>query len=115
MTRVSILHVKLAHTLIFAVVGACVLYTLYCGVTNQLTRWTWIGAVIVLAEGAVLAANGWRCPLTTYAERLGAADGAVAGIFLPKWFARRVFSICGLIFATACVLVAVRWFAARSR
>ena len=109
--RLSIFHMKLIHTLVFAVLSACVVYTLYSGIFNHVTHWTWLAVVIVLGEGIILKANGWRCPLTTVAEKLGAASGSVTDIFLPKWFADRVFSICGITFTVACILVVARWLA----
>jgi hypothetical protein len=35
----------------------------------------------------VFAANGFRCPLSDVARRLGAERGAVTDIYLPRWFA----------------------------
>jgi hypothetical protein len=32
----------------------------------------------------------------------------VTDIFLPRWFAMRIFSICGTTFIVACVIVVVR-------
>ncbi len=52
-----------------------------------------------------LAVSGWTCPLTILAERLGAVRGSVTDIFLPRWFADRMFSICGTTYAVALLLV----------
>ena len=46
--------------------------------------------------------------LTLLAERQGAVRGEVADIFLPKWFADRIFPICGTLFGIAVILVAWR-------
>jgi len=35
----------------------------------------------------IFAANGFRCPLTKVAVRLGADSGSVTDIYLPSWFA----------------------------
>jgi hypothetical protein len=64
--------------------------------------------VIVIVEGLALGLNGWRCPLTTLAENLGAEDGSVTGIFLPQWLAKRVFLIWTPVFVGACILVVIR-------
>ncbi len=106
--RVSIFHVKLVHTCIFAVLSGCVLYALLSGVLNRITRWTWVAVALVLLESLVLAASGWRCPLTILAERLGASQGAVADIFLPKWCADRIFPVCGTTFLIACAFLVMR-------
>jgi len=78
----TIFHVKLVHTGIFAVLSVCVLYVFISGVFNRVTGWTWGALSAVVVEGLVLAASGGKCPLTKVAERLGAA---VADMFLPKW------------------------------
>ena len=104
----SLFRIKLAHTAIFFLLSACVFYTLYCGITGDISRWTWIAIMANLGEGVVLAIAGWKCPLTKMAEGLGAPSGTVSDIFLPKWFANRIFPVCGLTFALACVLVVLR-------
>jgi hypothetical protein len=44
----------------------------------------------VLGESMNFAGYGWRCPLRTLAEDLGAESGQVTDIFLPRWFADRI-------------------------
>jgi hypothetical protein len=110
--RLTVFHVKLVHTLIFVVLSGCVLYILASGAFDRVTAWTWVAVVAIVVEGVVLAANGGKCPLTAVAERLGAADGQVADIFLPRWFADRIFPICGALYVIGCVIVAAR-FASR--
>ncbi len=88
--------------------SACVLYVLISGVFNRITGWTWGASSAVVIEGLVLAASGWKCPLTKVAESLGAADGSVADIFLPKWFANRIFPVCGAIVVISCAVLLVR-------
>jgi hypothetical protein len=108
MARVTIFQIKLVHTIIFWVLSACVLFALWSGVADRITTWTWVAVALVAVEGVVLAAAGWICPLTLLAERLGAERGAVADIFLPKWFADRIFPICGTTWGVALVLILVR-------
>ena len=109
--RVTIRQVKLVHTAIFVVLSGCVLYVLLSGASNRITPGTWVAIAAVLIEGVVLVTFGWKCPLTLVAERLGARDGSVSDIFLPKWFADRIFPICGTLFLIGCVLVAIRLLA----
>lgn len=108
MARLTIFHVKVAHTVIFWCLSACVLYALYSGAADSITPWTWVAVGLVLVESIVLAVSGWTCPLTLLTERLGAVRGSVADIFLPKWFADRIFPICGTTYAIALVLILVR-------
>ena len=106
--KLTIFHVKVIHTLIFWILSACVLYVLFSGIADRMTTWTWVAAGLVLLESVVLAASGWTCPLTILTERLGAVRGSVADIFLPKWFADRIFPICGTTYGVALVLIIFR-------
>jgi hypothetical protein len=106
--KITILQIKFVHTLIFWVLSLCVLYSLASGVSGYITAWTWVAVGLVLIESVVLMISGWTCPLTLLAERLGARRGSVVDIFLPKWFADRIFPICGTTFALAVVLLLFR-------
>lgn len=106
--RLTVFHVKLVHTAIFVVLSACVLFVLASGVGDRITPWTWGAIAVIVVEGVVLWVNGGKCPLTAVAERLGAANGSVSDIFLPKWFADRIFPICGTLFLVGCGAIAVR-------
>ncbi len=104
----SLFLIKFIHTIIFLVLSMCVGIVLYTSITDNITSVTWISFIIILIEGAVLAISGWKCPLTKYAEELGATNGTVTDIFLPKWFADRTFLICGIIFAFTTFLLFYR-------
>ena len=106
--RITILQIKLAHTVIFWILSLCVVYALFSGVVDRITAWTWVAVVLLLVESVVLIASGWTCPLTILAERQGAVRGSVADIFLPKWFADRIFPICGTAYGVALVLILLR-------
>jgi hypothetical protein len=85
--------VKAVHTLAWLTVEACVVHLLVAGLTRRSGPRVTASAVVVAAETAVFAGNGFRCPLTDVAERYGAADGSVTDIFLPGWFAHRLPAI----------------------
>lgn len=106
--RVTIVEIKIVHTAIFAALSTCVVGALYSAVFNRITRWTWLAVALVVVESIVLVSAGWRCPLTILAERRGATHGAVADIFLPRWFADRIFPICGTVFLVACAILVAR-------
>ena len=108
--RLTLVHIKLIHTFIFALLSCCVLYVVASGALNRVSRWTWVAVVAIVVEGLVLIASGGRRPLTTVAERLGAANGSVADTFLPPWFADRIFTICTTVFLIGCALVLARLF-----
>jgi hypothetical protein len=106
--KLTIFHVKVVHTLIFWFLSACVLYVSWSAAFDRVTTWTWVAVGLVLVETIVLAASGWTCPLTILTERLGAERGSVTDIFLPKWFADRIFPICGMTYVVALVVILLR-------
>jgi hypothetical protein len=103
--RITILQIKLVHTLIFWFLSFCVVCVLYSGVAGRTSTWTWVAAGFILVEGVVLAACGWKCPLTILAERQGAVRGSVTDIFLPKRVADQIFPVCGTLYVVGLVLV----------
>ena len=108
MVKVTIFHVKVIHTLIFWLLSASVLYALFSGIADRITTRTWVAVGLVLLESIIWAVSGWTCPLTILTERLGAVRGPVTDIFLQKWFADRIFPICGTTYGVALVLIIFR-------
>ena len=68
-------------------------YLLYAGFVKRTDRRAAVAAAVVGGESLIFAANGFRCPLTDVAESLGAEDGSVTDIFLPRWFAHNLPAI----------------------
>jgi len=91
--RAAIAAVKLVHTLVWLSIESCMVYLLWAGFTGRSDRRAARAAGVVGGETLVFAANRCRCPLTQVAERVGAEDGAVTDIFLPRWFARSLPAI----------------------
>ena len=108
--KITIFQIKLVHTVIFWILSLCVVYTLFSGIANRITTWTWVAVVLLLVESVVLVVSGWTCPLTLLAERQGAVRGSVTDIFLPKWFADRIFPVCGTAFGIGVALILWRLF-----
>jgi hypothetical protein len=104
----SIVFVKAVHTAIFVFMSGALAVLLYEVIVDKVTFLTWIAVALFLIEGVVLIAHGWKCPLTSYAERLGSTHGQVTDIFLPKWFADHVFQIYGTLLAVALLLLVIR-------
>jgi hypothetical protein len=104
----SMFFIKFIHTLIFVFFSMCIAVVVFSALTGQISALTWWALVLVLIEAAVFFGNGWRCPLTNYAEKLGAENGSVADIFLPLWFAKRLPVIAGTIFGLAALAVVFR-------
>jgi hypothetical protein len=82
--------IKLVHTVAWFSIESCLVYVLWSGFTRRSDRRAGIAAAVVASESVVFAANGFRCPLTEIAERVGAERGSVTDIFLPQWFARNL-------------------------
>lgn len=104
----SQLFIEIFHTVIFILMSVLLFALLYEVLFDRITMLTWIAMGAFVIEGLILIANGWKCPLTTYAEELGSIHGQVTDIFLPKWFADRVFQIYGSLFALALLVLAFR-------
>lgn len=104
----SITFIKSIHTLIFLFFASCIGVVVYSAITGWITSLTWIAFWLVVLEASIFMGNGWRCPLTLYAEKLGAKNGSVADIFLPLWFAQRLPFISSMIFGVATIVVLLR-------
>jgi len=81
------------HTLAWFSIEACMVYVLYTGFAGRSDRRTAIAAGVVAGETLTFTANGFRCPLTQVAAKLGAGHGSVTDIYLPRWFARNLPAI----------------------
>jgi hypothetical protein len=91
----AIIAIKLVHSLIFLLNSAAILHIFVAGLRNRPSRWTRAALVVAFAEVTVFLANHRRCPLTDLVEHLGAENGRVSDIFLPRWFADRIPQFCG--------------------
>ena len=103
--KITIFQIKLVHSVIFWILSLCTIYALFSGIADRITTWTWVAVGLLLLESVVLVVSGWTCPLTILAERSGALRGSVTDIFLPKWFADRIFPVCGTMYGVAVVLI----------
>ena len=64
---------------------------------------------IVFAEVAVLAVNGWRCPLTGVAARFTDDRADNFDIYLPVWLARHNKVIFGGLYILGMVVTFAWW------
>jgi hypothetical protein len=101
---VALSLIKTVHAAAFLVIAASGQIVFWDGVLARPSRRTGVAAAIVLAESAVFAANGFVCPLTPMAERLGARRGSVSDIFLPDVVARNLTWITGLLMVAGTLL-----------
>lgn len=89
----ALVAVKAVHTLAWFSIELCMMYLLYAGFAKRTDRRAAIAAAVVGGESLIFAANGFRCPLTDVAESLGAEDGSVTDIYLPRWLAHNLPAI----------------------
>ena len=83
----ALVAIKVVHTLAWFSIESCMVYLLYAGFAKRTDPRAAVAAAVVGGETLIFAANGFRCPLTDVAESLGADDGSVTDIFLPRWIA----------------------------
>ncbi|OGO22140.1 MAG: hypothetical protein A2144_00950 [Chloroflexi bacterium RBG_16_50_9] len=106
----KIFLIKLIHTIIFIFMSICLLYILYCAIA-RVYDWTLLTALgFIFIEGLALLLNHWRCPLTTLAEKHGAAHGAVTDLFLPAWLARHTFKVSTIILILEIIWLGIGYF-----
>jgi hypothetical protein len=72
-------------------------------------------AAVVAGEILIFAANGFHCPLTPLARRLGDPTGSVTDIYVPQWFAHNLPAIHVPLIVIAVVLHAQNLRSARRR
>src|SRR5512132_1730033 len=102
--RASLVAIKTVHTVAFFSIGSCLAYFAFSALTRRSDRRAAIAGAVVTGETLVYALNGFRCPLTDLAERLGSEHGSVADIYLPHWIEAHLPEITGPIFAGAVML-----------
>jgi hypothetical protein len=90
----AIVGIRVVHSVIFLVNSAAILHIFVTGLRDRPSRWTGPALAAALTESTVFVANHGRCPLTDLAESLGAENGRVSDIFLPRWFADRIPQFC---------------------
>lgn len=103
-TAVILTVIRAVHTVAWFSIESSVIYLLYAGLRRKSDHRSAIAGAIVAAESLIFAANGFRCPLTNLAVKLGAERGGVTDIFLPKWLARNLPAIHAPLFVVAIFL-----------
>ena len=104
----ALILIKLAHTAIWAVMAAAILVLPIAALRGRFHVAAWLTALIV-AECAVLAMNGGRCPLTDLAARFSTERGANFDIYLPCWLAQHNKQIFGGLFVAGELVWLWRW------
>jgi hypothetical protein len=105
----AVFLIKALHTAIFLVMSAAILFILFSGLTRTETPLLTVALGLVLLEVAVYTLNGWRCPLTHWAQQYGDPSGhdLLADLFLPPTLARKIPLVCGGLFAVGVLVLLV--------
>lgn len=106
----TVFTIKAIHLTLFILMTLSLFYALYCAIAG-VYNWLLLAAMImILIDGLSIALNRGRCPLTTLAERYGAANGAVTHLILPKWAARYVFKFFTVLFIIELIWLGIGYF-----
>jgi hypothetical protein len=89
--------VKVIHTVVWAFFVFCICAVPAAALAGHL-GWATGFTAAVLLECVVLAANGWRCPLTDVAARYTDDRADNFDIYLPVWLARYNKQVFGTLF-----------------
>jgi hypothetical protein len=107
-TSTGLVVVKVAHTLVWAVFASCILAIPVVSWRGDHHAAAWLTA-IVAGEVAVLALNGWRCPLTAVAARYTRDRRDNFDIFLPQWLAKHNKLIFGALYVAGVAFALALW------
>ena len=100
--------IKAVHTVIWAILAACILAIPALGWAGMFRQALWMTG-IVLVEVFILALNGWQCPLSGLAARHTDDRRPNFDIYLPAWLARHNKVIFGSLFVAGEAIVILRW------
>lgn len=103
-----LLVIKTVHSFIWLFFNVVIFYLLYAVITNKIDKWVWICIGLVVAEGVVLIAFRWFCPLTVIARKYSDSTEANFDIFLPNWLAKYNKLIYTSIFGLAVLILIYR-------
>jgi hypothetical protein len=83
----KIFYIKLLHSIIFVFMSSCIGYLFYASFTATYDWKLAFVTSVLLLEGVSLLFSGRRCPLSTYARKLGDESGndLIADYLLPQW------------------------------
>lgn len=102
--------IKTVHLTLFILMIVSLFYTLYCAIAG-IYNWILLAAMImILIDGASIALNRGRCPLTTLAERHGAENGAVTHLIMGSWASRYVFKFFIVLFVIELIWLGIGYF-----
>ena len=103
--RSKLIIIKLAHTAIWCIFAAAILYVLYAGIFDIVNTLVWICIGLVFIEGIVLLICKGKCPFTIIGYKYTENPQIGFDIFLPAWLAKSNKLIFTTIFVIGLILV----------
>lgn len=104
----SLRIVKLVHTVVWAFFAAAVIAIPIAALLGRYSQ-AFVLIAVVLIEVVILLVNGWRCPLTTVAERYTDSRRDNFDIYLPEWLARYNKHVFGTLYVLGALFAVARW------
>ena len=101
--------IKLVHTIVWVIMAGASFYAIYSAFVGRFDGRFWLAAGLIAGEVTVLVAGGWKCPLTSVAERYTEERGDAFDIYLPGWLARHNVKIFSTLLALGAAACMVRW------
>jgi hypothetical protein len=100
--------IKLLHTVVWVGFAGGILALAPLAWTGHFT-WVLVITAGVFAEAAVLALNGWACPLTPLAARYTTSREPNFDIYLPRWLAQHNKTLFSALFVLGELIALARW------
>jgi hypothetical protein len=108
--KTKLLLIKSVHTLVWLIFVVIIAFIVWNGVTANISVFSWLGVVAVVAEGLILLVFKGSCPLTKVARKYSDSTMDNFDIFLPNWLARYNKQIFTILFCIGLILMIVRYF-----
>jgi hypothetical protein len=104
----ALIAIKAAHTIVWAFFVACIVAIPLAAWQGAHRAAAWFAAIVAV-EVVVLAANGWRCPLTAVASRYTDERRDNFDILLPHWLGKYNKHIFGALYVAGVTYALVQW------
>ena len=108
---IKVFLIKSGHSLIYLFMSTCLGYMFYSAITATYDWKLAVAVGMIVLESVVLALSGWRCPLSTWARKLGDKTGndLLADYVLPNWAAKLTVPFCSFVFISGLVLLVISY------
>lgn len=103
--------IKVVHTIVWAFFAGCIVAIPIASWHGDHRIAAWLAAIVSI-EVLVLVLNGWRCPLTSVANRYTQDRRDNFDIYLPLWLARHNKLVFGSLYVAGVAFALARWMQA---